>query len=71
MKVLVTPVGLTVRQLKAYLAQIPELTAVGEEAEIWIETGRGLSSPVIRLSPLNVRETTCDVLLESAAFNPP
>ena len=72
MKALEVESCLTVRELKDWLAQIPDKTSDGEDCETWIETGRNLSSPVVRVCPLNRRHDDdsewCDVLLVSAVF---
>ena len=60
--------GMTVSQLKKLIKYWPEKYNDGEDAEVWIETGRGLSSPVTEVSRLNVRGDSFDILLESSVF---
>lgn len=38
-----------------------------EDAEVWVETGFGLSSPVTRIGQLN----QCDVIIKTDAFIAP
>ena len=63
--------GVTVRQLREFLAALPDpdLDMDEEECTIWISTGRGLSSPVNIVSRLNHRKhggrEWCDILFES------
>ena len=59
---------LTVRQLRDIVKDWPEVYEDGEPCEVWIETGRGLTSPVLRVERLNLRGNRCDMLLESNAF---
>lgn len=49
------PNGLTVKQLKGIIKDWPETNDMGEPCEVWMETGRGLSSPVSTVWPLNKR----------------
>lgn len=44
---------MTVRQLKNMIAEWPEEDESGEQAEVWIETGRQLSSICIATERLN------------------
>jgi hypothetical protein len=64
---------LTVKQLKEIIKDWPERDKNGEACEVWIGTGRCLSSPVTSLWPLNERDndgkTSGDLLLESSAFD--
>jgi hypothetical protein len=52
------PGGMTVAVLKEMLTDWPELDENGEPTEVWIETGRGLSSQVREIGTLNAR--VCD-----------
>lgn len=59
----------TVAQLKVLLRDWPEVDAYGDSTEVWVSTGRGLSSPVLAVGPLNERRTddggvTADVILD-------
>lgn len=44
---------LTVKELKAFIADWPETDKDGEPAEVWVETGDNLSSPAIEVCKLN------------------
>lgn len=57
------PNGLTVRELKQILSSLPEENENGEEFEVWLDVGDGLSSPVKSVCALNRREDGCDILL--------
>lgn len=65
--------GMTVKELKELVKDWPEVTNYGEPTEVWIETGHGLSSPVVVAMALNLREMedgtkSADLVLESNAF---
>jgi len=46
--------GITVRELLEFLYEYPLTDPItGEESEVWLTTGRGVSSPATRLSTLN------------------
>jgi len=47
------PMGMTIRELKQLVADLPEKDEGGEEYEVWATTGWCLSSPVINVWPLN------------------
>ncbi len=49
--------GLTVAELKLIINDWPETDNNGNPCEVWIETGKDLSSPVVEVSPLNYRTT--------------
>lgn len=70
-KLLETPQGLTIRQLKDWLSNIPDTDEYGEPREVWIQTGFCASSQVKRLVPLNWNPSSCDIVLESDAFPRP
>ncbi len=63
--------GVTVRQLREYLDTLPDpdVDMDGEECTLWITTGRGLSSPVHIVTPLNARQHNgrewCDIIFET------
>ena len=64
-----TPNGMTIRQLKEWINQFPDINPyTQEEHEVWIKSGIGLSSPVMVACPLNRREDDgiqhADILLE-------
>ena len=59
---------LTIRQLKEVIKDWPEVNEyTGQECEVWITTGEGLSSPCVELEPLNRRlddeKVSADILL--------
>lgn len=56
------PEGLTVRELKLLVANLPEVDAYGDEYEVWLDHGDGTSSGVKAVWPLNVRNDGCDIL---------
>ena len=45
----------TVAELKAMIADWPEIDAMGEPTEVWLETGQNLTSPCNEVCPLNYR----------------
>lgn len=45
--------GMTVRELKEVIKGWPEEDENGEPTEVWMQTGRGLSSPVGTVRQLN------------------
>ena len=55
---------ITIKELKDILKDWPDTTENGDPSEVWIETGRELSSPVTDFSRLG----RGDFLLESDAF---
>lgn len=55
------PNGLTVRELKALIADWPETDHMGEDSEVWVETSEGLSNVVKKVWPLN----SADILFET------
>jgi len=65
------PNGLTVKDLKEIIADWDETDEDGAPTEVWIETGWGLSSVVIEVTPLNKREKSADLILSSGAFETP
>lgn len=48
--------GMTVKELKELVKDWPEVDVNGEPTEVWMETGRGLSSPVRVAVKLNYRK---------------
>lgn len=68
MDIFEAPNGLTIKELKELIKDLPEENEYGEPFEVWIETGRGLSSPVKSVWPLNKRDSGNDIVLESSAF---
>ena len=45
--------GLTVKQLKEFIATLPDVDSCGEDTEVWIETSAGLSSVAVEACRLN------------------
>ena len=45
--------GITVRQLKEYIKNLPEVDDMGEDYEVWISTGGGLSNVAKEICRLN------------------
>ena len=65
---------MTVRDLKEVIKGWPEINECGGDCEVWIETGRNVSNPVVAVGPLNLRkeeggEISADFILESNLFN--
>lgn len=48
--------GMTVKELKDLIKDWPEEDCYGDPTEVWMETGRCLSSPVRVACPLNLRK---------------
>jgi hypothetical protein len=63
----------TVRQLKAALADWPELNAEGQPTEVWVGSSGGVSNPCVSCWPLNPRlgGDVADIILEINADTPP
>lgn len=47
------PNGMKIRDLKSLVANCPLHDEQGEDFEVWMMTGDGLSSPVMNMSSLN------------------
>lgn len=47
--------GMTVKELKDLIKDWPEEDLMGDPTEVWVETGRNLSSPVTIAGMLNHR----------------
>ena len=62
------PNGLTVKELKAIVKDWAETDENGDPTEVWIETGRCLSSVVTEVGHLNMSENSADLILSSSAF---
>lgn len=45
--------GITVSELKKYMMSLPELNVDGEEYEVWLKSGDGVSSPCTYITILN------------------
>jgi len=53
-KMLRTPKGMKLRQLKEWIAPFPDTDPdTGEDYEVWMSTGSGRSGPVSEAWPLN------------------
>ena len=44
---------MTISELKELIANLPDRDEAGEDYEVWMLTGRNLSSPVLDMVPLN------------------
>jgi hypothetical protein len=55
--------GLTVKQLKDFVADLPETDQNGDDFTVWIETGRELSSEAKAVRMLNKNDYGCDILI--------
>ncbi len=63
-------VAMTIKELKEVLKDWPDELVDGSDAEVWMETGPGVSSPVLSVCPLNCRQDEsgfwrADLLVES------
>lgn len=47
---------LTIKELKEFVKDLPEVDDMGSLTEVWLQTGNGLSSPCISILPLNQRQ---------------
>lgn len=45
--------GITIKELKELIKNLPETDEFGENYEVWIETQNGFSSPVTLIQKLN------------------
>ena len=45
--------GIIVAELKKYIMSLPELNVDGEEYEVWLKSGDGVSSPCTSITILN------------------
>jgi hypothetical protein len=65
--------GMKVQELKELIKDWPEEDHLGQPTEVWVETGRCLSSPVTCAGSLNYRfevfKAAADFILKSNAFN--
>lgn len=71
-KILIVDDCITVRQLKEWVEDLPEVNGMGDDTEVWIETGWCKSSPCRELCPLNARdvgtdEESCDLTISPGA----
>ena len=56
--------ALTIREFKEILSVLPDTNEYGEDYEVWMGTGNGLSNVIKSVCALNKRIDGCDVLLE-------
>ena len=68
MKIQKFPNDLTVKELKEIIKDWPEIDHMGEPTQVFIETGKNLSSPVSEIWPLNKSEESADIEFISRAF---
>ena len=61
-KIIIKPNGLTIKELKEIIKNMPDNDNNGEPYEVWIHTSKGLSSPVKEISPLNKSEHGSDII---------
>ena len=62
MKIIETPYGMTVRQLKDWLAQFPDTDPdTGEDRKVFVDTGPGTTGPVLSAWPMNCDGRSGDV----------
>ena len=47
------PNGMSVKDLKKLVANLPEVNESGEDNEAWMMTGNGTTSQIANVSPLN------------------
>ena len=47
--------GLTVRELKEFIKDWPEIDSNGNPTEVWVEIGEGVSAPALEVWPLNCK----------------
>lgn len=52
-QMLKNPNGMTVKELKDYLKDLPEVDEFGEAYEVWLQTQEGHSSPAVEVCRLN------------------
>jgi len=56
--------ALTIRQLKEILSVLPDTNEYGEDYEVWMSVGNNLSNVVKSVWSLNLRNDSCDIILE-------
>lgn len=67
---------MTVTEFKRIVADWPEIDHTGEPTEVFMTTGRMLSSPVVEVEPLNERRSedgtwTSDMLIHTPLWDDP
>ena len=55
--------GITIRELKQYIANLPEQNEAGDDYEVWLQSGEGVSSVCTSIQLLNKTEHGSDILL--------
>ena len=53
-QIVVNTNGITIRQLKEWLADAKEVDENGDDYGVWLETGDFTNSPVTEIWPLNI-----------------
>jgi hypothetical protein len=56
--------GISVAELKRLLNEWPETNHKGVPTRVWLSLDEGLSSPCVKVKPLNPHSKTPDLLLE-------
>jgi len=56
--------ALTIRELKEILSVLPDTNEYGEDCEVWMSVGNNLSNVVKSVWSLNLRNDSCDIILE-------
>lgn len=69
-KILRTPMGMTVRELKDWLASFPDKNPrSGEDYGVFVDTGENATGPVMEAWPMNSDGQSGDVGLYSMAWS--
>lgn len=55
--------GITIRDLKIFIQNLPEKDTNGEDFEVWLDTGYGHSNICKKIVPFNVSKNGCDLFL--------
>lgn len=55
--------GITIKELKQYIANLPETNVDGEDFEVWLQSGDNVSSPCTSIKMLTKTEYGSDILL--------
>ena len=53
--------AITIRELKEYVKDMPEVDEYGDDFEVWVETKPNLTSPAVGLIKLNQGDLCIDV----------
>lgn len=65
MKILRNSNGITIKQLKQLIKDLPEKDQYGEDYTVWMSSDEGYSNAVKAIWPLNKREDGQDIIFES------